>query len=159
MIREFRQFILRGNAIDMAIGIILGVAFGRVVTSFVNDIFMPPLGLLLNKVDFTNLFIDLSGQGFATLEEAKAAGAPTLNYGLFFNNLLDFVLVAFAVFLLVQQINRLARATEPEEEAAKDRLVNLPAQEGGAKPPVDAASEPTPDVGDVPPESQPPMGP
>jgi len=112
MFKEFKQFAMRGNVVDLAIGIIIGGAFGKIVTSFVNDIIMPPIGLLLGKVDFSNLFIGLSGKSFATVQEAKAAGAVTLNYGLFINTVLDFTIVAFAVFLLVRQINRLKRAEE-----------------------------------------------
>ena len=109
MLKEFKEFALRGNVLDMAIGIILGVAFGRIVTSFVEDILMPPLGLLLGKVDFSNLFLSLTGQHFDTIAAAKAAGAPTLNYGMFVNHVLNFVIVAFAIFLLVRQVNRLKR--------------------------------------------------
>jgi large conductance mechanosensitive channel len=112
MLKEFKEFALRGNVLDMAIGIILGVAFGRIVTSFVEDILMPPLGLLLGKVDFSNLFLSLTGRHFDTIAAAKAAGAPTLNYGLFVNHIFNFVIVAFAIFLLVRQVNRLKRPTE-----------------------------------------------
>jgi len=115
MLKEFKEFALRGNVLDMAIGIILGVAFGRIVTSFVEDILMPPLELLLGKVDFSNLFFSLTGKHFDTLAAAKAAGAPTLNYGLFVNHIFNFVIVAFAIFLLVRQVNRLKR---PEAAAA-----------------------------------------
>src|SRR5512143_4285615 len=110
MMKEFKEFALRGNVLDMAIGIILGVAFGRIVTSFVEDILMPPLGLLLGKVDFSNLFFSLTGRHFDTIAAAKAAGVPTLNYGLFVNHVFNFVIVAFAIFLLVRQVNRLRRA-------------------------------------------------
>lgn len=109
MLKEFREFALRGNVVDLAIGVIIGAAFGKIVTSFVNDILMPPLGLLLGRVDFSNLFINLSSQHYATLAEAKQAGAATLNYGAFINTVIDFVIVAFAIFLLIQQINRLTR--------------------------------------------------
>lgn len=112
MLKEFKEFVMRGNVVDMAVGIIIGVAFGKIISSFVKDILMPPIGLLLGKVNFSNLFIDLSGKNFATLEEATKAGAATINYGLFFNTILDFVIVAFAVFLMIRQINRLKR--EPE---------------------------------------------
>jgi len=122
MLREFREFAVRGNVVDMAVGIIIGAAFGKIVTSFVNDILMPPIGLLLGKVDFSNLFISLSGTRYLSLQEAKAAGAATLNYGLFLNALIDFLIVAFAVFLLVKQINRLRRtpATAPAEPTTKE---------------------------------------
>jgi large conductance mechanosensitive channel len=112
MLKEFKEFAMRGNVVDMAVGIIIGAAFGKIISSFVNDILMPPIGLLLGKVNFSNLFIDLSGKNFATLEEATKAGAATINYGLFFNTILDFVIVAFAVFLMIRQINRMKR--EPE---------------------------------------------
>jgi len=115
MLKEFKEFALRGNVVDMAIGIIIGAAFGKIVTSFVNDILMPPIGLLLGQVDFSNLFINLSGQPVASLEEAQAAGVATINYGIFINTVLDFIIVAFVVFLFVRQINRMQRE---EEEAA-----------------------------------------
>jgi large conductance mechanosensitive channel len=112
MLKEFKEFTMRGNVLDMAIGIVIGVAFGKIVTSFVNDVVMPPIGLLLGKVDFSNLFIDLSGKSYATLAEAKAAGAATIKYGLFLNTVVDFVIVAFVIFLLIQQINRMKRQPE-----------------------------------------------
>jgi large conductance mechanosensitive channel len=113
MLKEFREFAVRGNVIDLAVGIIIGAAFGKIVTSLVSDVLMPPLGLLLGKVDFSNLFINLSDKHVATLAEAKAAGAATINYGLFINTVIDFVIVAFAVFLLVRQVNRLVKKPEP----------------------------------------------
>jgi large conductance mechanosensitive channel len=112
MLKEFKAFAMRGNVLDMAVGIILGVAFGKIITSFVNDVVMPPIGLLLGKVDFSNLFIDLSGKSYATLAEAKAAGAATIKYGLFLNTVVDFIIVAFVIFLLIQQINRMQRQPE-----------------------------------------------
>jgi large conductance mechanosensitive channel len=112
MLKEFKEFAMRGNVLDMAIGIVIGVAFGKIITSFVNDVVMPPIGLLLGKVDFSNLFIDLSGKSYATLAEAKAAGAATIKYGLFLNTVVDFVIVAFVIFLLIQQINRMKRQPE-----------------------------------------------
>ena len=107
MFKEFRRFIMRGNVLDLAIGVIIGGAFGKIVTSLVNDIIMPPVGLLAGKVDFTSLFINLSSTPYATLTEAQAAGAPTINYGLFFNTVIDFLIVALVVFVLVRQVNRL----------------------------------------------------
>jgi large conductance mechanosensitive channel len=107
MLKDFKEFAMRGNVLDLAVAVILGAAFGKIITSFVNDVMMPPLGVLIGNVDFTNLFVDLTGRGFNTLAEAKAAGAATINYGLFVNTLLDFLLVSFAVFLLIRQINRL----------------------------------------------------
>jgi large conductance mechanosensitive channel len=114
MIEEFKKFVMRGNVLDLAVGIVIGAAFGKIVTSFVNDILMPPIGLLLGKVDFSNLYISLTGQQFGSLAEAKAAGAATLNYGVFLNALVDFIIIAFAIFLLVKQVNRL---TEKKETA------------------------------------------
>jgi large conductance mechanosensitive channel len=113
MLKEFKEFAMRGNVLDMAIGIVIGAAFGKIVTSFVNDILMPPLGLLLGKTDFSSLFVNLSGRSFATLAEAKAAGAATINYGIFLNTIIDFLIVAFAIFLLVRQVNRLQRKPAP----------------------------------------------
>jgi large conductance mechanosensitive channel len=113
MLKEFKEFAMRGNVLDMAVGIIIGAAFGTIVTSFVNDVLMPPLGLLLGKVDFANLFVTLKGEHFASLAQAKAAGATTLNYGVFLNTVVNFLIVAFAVFLLVRQVNRMRRKPEP----------------------------------------------
>jgi large conductance mechanosensitive channel len=119
MLKEFKQFIARGNVVDLAIGVIIGAAFGKIVTSFVNDILMPPIGLLLGNVNFADLFITLSGGAYATLEEAQAAGAVTINYGLFINTIIDFLIVAFVIFLLVKQVNRLKKP-EPTEPTTKD---------------------------------------
>jgi large conductance mechanosensitive channel len=107
MLKEFREFALRGNVVDMGVGIIIGAAFGKIVTSFVGDILMPPVGMLMGRMDFSNLFVSLSGADYASLAEAKAAGAATLNYGLFLNNLIDFAFVAFALFLIIRWINKL----------------------------------------------------
>ena len=107
MLKEFREFAARGNVIDLAVGVIIGAAFGKVVSSLVSDVIMPPIGMALGRVDFSNLFVALNGATFASLDEAKKAGAPTLNYGVFLNTCLEFVIVAFAVFLLVKQVNRL----------------------------------------------------
>jgi len=112
MLKEFKEFISRGSVIDMAVGIVIGAAFGKIVASFVNDILMPPIGLLLGKMDFSNLFINLSGKHYETLEAAKAAGAATINYGAFINTIIDFLIVAFAIFLVIRQINRFRRAAE-----------------------------------------------
>lgn len=112
MLKEFKEFVMRGNVIDMAIGVIIGAAFGKIVTSLVNDIIMSPIGLLLGKVDFNNLFINLSGKHFKTLAAAKAAGAATVNYGAFITTIIDFAIIAFAVFILVRSINRLKRQKE-----------------------------------------------
>jgi large conductance mechanosensitive channel len=107
MFNEFKQFIMRGNVVDLAVGVVIGAAFGKIVTSFVEDILMPPIGLALGNVDFANLFINLSGKDFASVAAAKAAGAATLNYGIFLNNIFNFVIIAFAIFMLVKQINLL----------------------------------------------------
>jgi large conductance mechanosensitive channel len=117
--KEFREFAVRGNVIDLAVGVVIGAAFGKIVSSFVSDVLMPPLGLLLGRVDFSNLFLNLSAQHYATLAEAKQAGAPTLNYGVFINTVIDFAIVAFAVFLLVQQVNRLTRRNKAAAPATK----------------------------------------
>ena len=109
MLKEFKEFAMRGNVLDMAVGIIIGAAFGKIVSSFVNDVLMPPIGLLMGKVDFSNLFVTLGGASYATLAEAQAVGAPTIRYGVFINTIIDFVIVAFAIFLVVQQMNRLKR--------------------------------------------------
>jgi large conductance mechanosensitive channel len=113
MWREFRDFAMRGNVIDLAVGIIIGAAFTTIVNSLVSDLIMPPLGLLIGGVDFSNFFVTLKGGSFPTLEAAKTAGAVTMNYGLFINAVIRFVIVAFAIFILVKQINRLAAAPEP----------------------------------------------
>ncbi|HSF39056.1 MAG TPA: large-conductance mechanosensitive channel protein MscL [Thermoanaerobaculia bacterium] len=120
MFKEFKEFAVRGNVIDLAVGVIIGAAFGKIVTSLVDDILMPPLGMLIGRVDFTNLFINLSGGNYQTLEQAKEAGAATINYGLFLNNVLSFLLVIFAIFLLVRWINRLRRQETPEAPVAKE---------------------------------------
>ena len=120
MFKEFKEFAMRGNVLDMAVGIIIGAAFGKVITSIVNDILMPPLGLVLGKVDFSNLFINLSGQSFANLAQAKAAGAATINYGLFINTVIDFIIVAFVIFLLIKQVNRFKKQPAPAAPTTKD---------------------------------------
>jgi large conductance mechanosensitive channel len=113
MFKEFKEFAMRGNVIDLAVGFIIGAAFGKIVTSLVQDIIMPPIGLALKRVNFSNLFIALDGKHYDTLAEAQKSAAPTLNYGLFLNNVIDFLIVAFCVFLLVQQMNRLTKKPEP----------------------------------------------
>lgn len=112
MLKEFKEFAMKGNMLDLAIGLILGTAFGRIVTSLVNDVIMPPIGLLLGKVDFANLYINLSDKSFASLVDARAAGAPVIAYGSFINNLIDFLIVAFVLFLLIRQINQIKRVAE-----------------------------------------------
>jgi len=106
MLKEFKEFAMRGNVLDLAVGVVLGAAFGKIVSSLVDDVLMPPLGRVLGKVDFSNLFINLGDKSFDTLAAAKAAGAPTLNYGNFINTIINFVIVAFSIFLLVRSVNR-----------------------------------------------------
>ena len=112
--KDFREFALKGSVLDMAIGIILGVAFGKIITSFVDDIIMPLIGRIFGKVDFSNMFVSLTGMHFESLAAAKSAGAATLNYGLFMNAIFNFVIVAFGVFLLVRQVNRFRHTQEVE---------------------------------------------
>ncbi|HEX8183478.1 MAG TPA: large-conductance mechanosensitive channel protein MscL [Blastocatellia bacterium] len=112
MLKEFKEFIARGNVIDLAVAVVIGTAFGRIITSLVNDLVMPPIGLITGGVDFKNLFISLRGN-YATLEEAKKASAPTINYGQFIQNVIEFLIIAFVVFLAVKAINRMKR--RPEE--------------------------------------------
>jgi large conductance mechanosensitive channel len=118
MLKEFKEFALRGNVLDLAVGVVVGGAFGKIVTSLVNDIMMPPVGLVIGGVDFADLFIDLSGRHSATLADAKAHGAATINIGMFLNATLDFLIVAFSVFLLIRQVNRLVRRPATEKPAA-----------------------------------------
>jgi large conductance mechanosensitive channel len=106
VLKEFKEFAMRGSVLDLAVGVIIGVAFGKVVSSLVDDVIMPPIGRLLGHVDFSNLFINLSDKSYASLAAAKAAGAPTLNYGNFLNTIINFLIVAFAVFLLVRAVNK-----------------------------------------------------
>jgi len=120
MLEQFRQFIRRGNVVDLAVAVVIGAAFGEIVTSFVDDILMPPIGVALGNVDFSNLFINLSGKEYSSVAVAKAAGAATLNYGIFINNILNFIIIAFAVFLLVRQINRMQTPAPAPAAATKD---------------------------------------
>ena len=121
MLKEFKEFASRGNVIDLAVGVIIGAAFGKIVTSAVNDLLMPPIGMALGRVDFADLFIALDRGTYQSVEAAKAAGAPTVNYGLFINTVIEFLIVAFAVFLLVRQINRLKTPTPtPPQDEARD---------------------------------------
>lgn len=120
MFKEFKEFIQRGSVIDLAIGLIMGSAFGKIITSLVNDVLMPPIGLLLGKVDFSNLFLNLSGGAYKTLEEAQTAGAVTINYGVFLNTIVEFIIIAFALFLVIRQMNRMKRQEpKPAEPAQK----------------------------------------
>jgi large conductance mechanosensitive channel len=115
MLKEFKEFAMKGNVLDMAIGVIIGGAFGKIVSSLVSDVLMPPIGLLMGKVDFSSLFLNLSGSPQPSLTAAKAAGAPTINYGVFLQTVFDFIIIAFVIFMLVKQINRLKK---PEPTAA-----------------------------------------
>lgn len=128
MFKEFKTFVLRGNVMDMAVGIIIGAGFGKIISSFVSDILMPPIGLLLGKVDFSGLFISLSGVPYASLVEAKKAGAPTINYGLFMNTVIDFIIVALAVFMVLQSLARLKRKelAAPTTKDCPFCLLNIP---------------------------------
>jgi large conductance mechanosensitive channel len=120
MLKEFREFAVKGNLVDMAVAFILGAAFGKIVTSLVENVLMPPIGLLIGKADFANRFVSLNGQHYDTLAAAKAAGAATLNYGLFINAIIDFVIVAFVLFLVVKSFNKLRREEAPVVEATKE---------------------------------------
>ncbi|NLB52919.1 MAG: large conductance mechanosensitive channel protein MscL [Syntrophomonadaceae bacterium] len=116
MLKEFKEFAMRGNILDMAMGIVIGAAFGKIVTSFVNDVLMPPIGLLLGEVDFTNLFINLSDTPYPSLAAAQEAGAPVIAWGMFVNNILDFIIIAFVLFLIIRQVNKMRREEEVEAE-------------------------------------------
>ena len=122
MFKEFKEFAMRGNVMDMAVGIIIGAAFGKIVTSFVNDVIMPPIGLVLGNVDIANLFISMDGTHYDTLLKAQEAGAATLNYGLFFKTIIDFILIAFVIFVMIKQMNRLRKKQEaaPPAPATKE---------------------------------------
>ena len=120
MLKEFKEFAMTGNVTDMAIGIIIGGAFGKIVTSLVGDVLMPPIGKLMGNIDFTNLFVALNGQAYGSLKAAQDAGAPTINYGLFINTVIDFVIVAFVIFLLVKQLNRLKKEAPAAAPTTKD---------------------------------------
>ena len=119
MYREFKDFIMRGNVVDLAVAVVIGVAFGKIVTSFVEDILMPPIGLLLGGVDFSNLFVNLSGKDYPSITAAKEAGAATWNYGIFLNSVFNFLIIAFAIFLIIKQINRLQKPA-PAGPTSKD---------------------------------------
>ncbi|MBK6404959.1 MAG: large-conductance mechanosensitive channel protein MscL [Holophagales bacterium] len=128
MLKEFKEFAIKGNVIDMAVGVVIGGAFGKIVGSLVADVIMPPIGLLLGRVDFTNLFLNLSGTPVASLADAKAKGLATLNYGVFINTTFEFFIIAFAIFLVVKQINRLKREAPaapaaPPEPSNEEKLL------------------------------------
>lgn len=113
MFKEFKEFAMRGNVMDLAVGVIIGAAFGKIISSLVDDVLMPPIGRLLGPVNFSSLFLSLDGKSYETLEAAKKVAAPTLNYGLFLNNVINFLIVALVVFLVVQQMNRLTKKPAP----------------------------------------------
>ena len=120
MLKDFRAFLMRGNVVDLAVAVVIGAAFGTIVTSFVKDLLMPPIGLALGGVNFEDLFVTLSGGSYPSLAAAKAAGAPTLNYGIFINTIINFLIIAFAVFLLVRQIDRLRATPAPPSPSTKE---------------------------------------
>lgn len=128
MFKEFKEFIMRGNVLDLAVAVIIGAAFGAIVTSLVNDIIMPPIGVLLGGVDFSNLFINLSGETYESLAAAQEAGAATINYGVFLNTIINFLIVAFAIFMIVRTANRMQKQEEeapaaPPEPSAEEKLL------------------------------------
>jgi large conductance mechanosensitive channel len=131
MLAEFREFISRGSVVDLAVAVIIGAAFTTIVNSFVNDILMPPIGLLLGGVDFSNFFVTLKGGSYPTIDAAKAAGAVTINYGLFLNAVIRFLIVAFVIFLLIEQLNRFQRkkaeapAAPPRQEVLLEEIRDL----------------------------------
>ena len=121
MFKDFKNFVMRGNVIDLAVGVIIGTAFGKIVSSLVTDILMPPLGLLLGKIDFSNLFVSLNGEKYASLTDAQTAAAPTLNYGLFISNIINFIIIAFVIFLMIQAMTKLVKKEEkPAEVTTRD---------------------------------------
>jgi large conductance mechanosensitive channel len=120
MFKEFRAFVMRGNVLDLAVAVIIGAAFGKIISSLVNDVLMPPIGLILGKVDFSSLFLNLSGKDYSSLASAKAAGAATINYGLFLNSVVDFLIVAFVIFLVIRVANRLQRKETAPAPTTKD---------------------------------------
>jgi large conductance mechanosensitive channel len=121
MIKEFKDFIMRGSVLDLAIGVIIGGAFGKIIASLVSDVLMPPIGMLLGKVDFSNLFINMSGGSYASLADAQKAGAATLNYGLFINNVINFLIIALVIFIIIKQVNRFTKpALAPATPTTKE---------------------------------------
>ncbi len=125
VLKEFKDFAMKGNVVDMAVGVIIGGAFGKIVTSLVNDVIMPPIGRILGGVDFSSLFFDLSGAGYATLEEARKAGAATINYGVFLNTIINFIIVAFCLFMVIKGMNKMKK----KEAAAPGVPVMAPRNE------------------------------
>lgn len=134
MLKEFKKFAMQGNVLDMAVGIVLGMAFGKIVNSLVNDILMPPLGFLLGEVDFSSLYLNLSSTSYETLQAAQAAGAPTINFGVFINAVVNFLIIAFVLFLFIRQINRFrtpeeeSKSVEPSTRECPYCLSSIPAE-------------------------------
>lgn len=129
MLEEFKKFALRGNVVDMAVGIIIGTAFGKIISSLVTDVLMPPIGRVMGNVDFSNLLISLTGDAYPSLAAAKAAGAPTVNYGLFINTVIDFIIVAFVLFMVIQAMNKAKKAEPakaPDTRACPECLSDIP---------------------------------
>lgn len=126
MLKKFRDFAMKGNVVDMAVGIVIGASFGKIATSLVNDVVMPPIGLLLGKVDFNNLYLSLNGKVYPSLAAAKTAGAPTINYGAFINNILDFIIVAFAMFMIVQWYETIEQRFQPPQAPEPPKTKNCP---------------------------------
>jgi len=120
MLKEFKEFVMRGNVLDLAVAVIIGGAFGKIISSFVEDVLMPPIGLALGNVDFSNLFINLSGKDYPSVAAAKEAGAATLNYGIFFNHVINFLIIAFAIFVVVKQVSRLKKPAPTAAPTTKD---------------------------------------
>ncbi len=119
MVKEFKEFAMRGNVIDLAVGVVIGAAFGKIISSLVEDVVMPPIGLALGNVDFSNLFVNLSGKDYPSVAAAKAAGAATLNYGIFFNTILNFIIIAVAIFLVIRSFNK-TKQPEPAAVSTKE---------------------------------------
>lgn len=129
MFKEFKQFAMRGNVMDMAVGVIIGTAFGKIISSLVNDVLMPPIGRIMGNVDFSNLLISLTGNSYPSLAAAKAAGAPTVNYGLFINNVIDFIIVAFVLFVIIRILDKAKKAEPakaPETKTCPECLSEIP---------------------------------
>jgi large conductance mechanosensitive channel len=120
MLKEFKEFVMRGNVLDLAVAVVIGVAFGKIVSSFVEDILMPPIGLALGNVDFSNLFINISGKDYPSVATAKAAGAATVNYGIFFNTILNFLIIAFAIFIVIRLVSRMQKPAPAAAPTTKD---------------------------------------
>jgi large conductance mechanosensitive channel len=120
MLKEFKEFVMRGNVLDLAVAVVIGAAFGKIIASLVDDIIMPPIGLALGNVDFANLFVNLSGKDYPSVAAAKAAGAPTLNYGIFFNTIFSFLIIAFVIFLLIRTYSKMQKPAPVPAPATKD---------------------------------------